>query len=99
MKIPIVQREAYTIFFERVLGNTFVHCDVKKWNKTSKTALLRDWEALCLLHNEPIYADHVVGDKKPLTFLEITGFHYVKTGLGNDLKLIQIYKKEIPHGN
>ena len=98
MKIPIVQRQDYTIYFEQVSGNTFVHCDVYKWTKGSKKALLEDWESLCLLHNAPIYAYHVVGDKKHLKFLEITGFRYVKTGLGNDLRLIQIYIKEIPDG-
>ena len=98
MKIPIVQREAYTIYFERVLGNTFVHCDVYRWSKTSKQASLKDWEALCLLHNAPIYAYHVVGDKKHLKFLETFGFRYLKEGLGNDLKLIQIYIKETPNG-
>lgn len=99
MKIPVVQREEYTIYLERCYGFTFVHCDVHKWAKTSKKQLHTDWETLCLLHGEPIYAYHVVGDKKHLKFLQTYGFQYVSSIRGNDLREMEIYRKDIPYGN
>lgn len=99
MKIPVVQRDAYTIYFEQVMGVTFTHCDVYKWNRTTRANLLNDSEAITALHGGPLYAYHTVGDTKHLKFLKMLGFEYVKTGLQNDLRLTEIYKKEIPDGS
>ena len=99
MKIPVVQRKEYVLYLERCYGLSFVHCDVFRWNKTTQASLAKDWETICLLHNEPIYAYHVVGDKKHLKFLQIYGFTYAFSMRGNDLKEVQIFRKEVPYGN
>lgn len=99
MKLPVVNREWYIIYLELVNKVTFVHCDVFKWSKESRLKLLQDWKLLLELHQRPIYAYHYVGDTKHYKFLKLTGFTYLKSGIGNDLKQIEIYIKEIPYGD
>lgn len=96
MKIPVVQKGAYTIYFDRKFDLTFVHCDVYRWNRSIKQSLDKDWETLCLLHNEPIYATHVVGDKKHTKFLKMYGFKYVSKSIAHNLIELEIYRKDIP---
>ena len=83
---------------ERYNGSSFVHCDVFKWNKTTKASLAKDWETLCLLHNEPIYAYHEIGDKKHFKFLQTYGFTLCNTIRGVNLKEYQIFVKESTYG-
>lgn len=96
MKIPVVQRKDYTIFLERRHGVSFVHCDVYRWNRSVKLQLHQDWEALCLLHNEPIFATHVVGDQKHSKFLKMYGFTYVCKAMAANLIELEIFRKDIP---
>lgn len=98
MKIPVVIRKEYVWYLERYNGNTYAHCDVFRYNKTIKSSLLKDWETLCLLHSEPIYAMHTVGDKKQLKFFKMCGFVYQYKKIGSDLKEYAFYIKEFPNG-
>lgn len=96
MKIPVVQRKEYTIFLERRHGLSFVHCDVYVWNKAVKLQLDKDWETLCSLHNETLYATHVVGDRKHSKFLKMYGFTYYCKSQAANLIELEIYRKDIP---
>lgn len=98
MKIPVVNRDDYIIYLERVGNLTFVHCDVFKWSRHSKDSLIEDWETLCKLHKYPIYAYHYIGDRKHEKFLKMTGFKYLKSGVSTDLRQIEIHVKEVSHG-
>ena len=99
MKLPVVNTDEYIIYLENVGGSTFVHCDVFKWSKTVRADLISKWNNLCWLHNKPIYAYHYVGDDKHLKFLKMTGFKPMTSGLANDLRQVEIYVKEISHGD
>lgn len=99
MKIPVVQRKEYVIYLERDGGTSYVHCDVYKWTKTTKASLAKDWETLCLLHNQPIYARHEIGDRKHLKFLEMFGFKRCNKYIqARNLKQFELFVKESPYG-
>lgn len=91
-KVPVIVRSAYTVFLERTSGLTFIHCTIhERWTSNVRNALLEDWKAFRLLHDDKICALHVPGDSKHLKFLTLFGFHYIgsfadaATGSGLDL--------------
>ena len=99
MKTPVVLKDDYSIYYELYEGLIFVHSDVYKWNKKVMTSFLQDANDIVKPLNTPVYAYHMVGDKKHLKFLLMNNFYCVREGFSVDHRPIQIYKKEIPHGN
>lgn len=90
-KTPVIIKSDYVVYFERYQGNTFIHCDVFKWNKTSRSGLLRDLGVLWTLHNEPVFAFHDIGDSKHKKFLKTCGFKFLRVIQGTDLILREIW--------
>lgn len=93
-KVPVVRSHEFNIYYEQINGLTFVHCDVFKWNKTVKEHLMIDIEIICELHKGPMYAYHIVGDRKHEKFLRMVGFKPLSKGYNKELKQIEIYIKE-----
>lgn len=93
-KVPVIVRSgAYTVYFERTSGLTFIHCDVLcPWTKEIKQRLSADWKALRALHEGPIYALHTPSDTKHEKFLLMMGFHYAASFIGHDGSPHDIYK-------
>ena len=76
LKVPVVTKPEYTLYFERANGLTLIHCDIHViWTKGVRSRLLADWATLKSLHTETIYAAHTRGDDKHLKFLTTFGFH------------------------
>lgn len=79
MKLPVIERTEYTVFYEPVEFKgtilTFVHCDIHtKWSKSVKERLKRDFEVLTELRETSLLAVHTVGDHKHLKFISLFGF-------------------------
>lgn len=93
-KVPVIVRQgAYTVYFERTSGLTFIHCDIfSPWTKDLKQRLSSDWKALRGLHEGPIYALHTPSDKKHEKFLLMMGFTYAASFTGPDGSPRDIYK-------
>ena len=77
-KIPVVEQDSFTLYLEPVEGLLFIHCDVYRWNKTTKIelhkaldCLMKDYNILCALHD--------IDDNKHRKFLEMYGFNYYST--------------------
>jgi len=97
MKLPIIERPEYTVFFEPVPYKdhilTFIHCDIRsKWSKSVKERLKRDFEVLTELRESPIFALHTIGDHKHLKFISLFGFKLAYEG--SDLPDNQFYVLE-----
>ena len=79
MKIPVIQRDQYTVYLEGLsLPNgdvaTFVHCDIKQWSHTIKRRLTADFDALIAMRQTPVYcARH---DLKQEKFIRMFGFEF-----------------------
>ena len=95
MKIPVIYSQDYTVFFENDCGFTIIHCDCERWTKEVKKQLIDDFEKLCEIHRNEIYAIHEIGDVKHEKFLSIVGFEYLKDFVGSDEKLRQIFVRRI----
>jgi len=78
VKVPVVRRWCYYIYFEHVQPNaTFIHCELRtKWSKQVKRELQDGWHLLRLCHRGPIHALHDPSDHKHKKFLEMFGFKY-----------------------
>jgi len=80
MKHPVLIKNNYRVYFEKVLYNEIqevlvVHCDVSRWNKTVKQQLIIDSYNLFSKQDKPIIAIHDKMDKKHLKFITMMGFH------------------------
>lgn len=79
LKVPVVTKPEYTLYFERANGRTLIHCDIHvTWTKGVRSRLLSDWATLRSLHTGTIYAAHTRGDTKHHKFLTTFGFHPVQ---------------------
>ena len=54
--VPVVVRDAYRISYERALGMTFVHVQVRKWDAETARRFRADIAAAHALLGEPVYA-------------------------------------------
>jgi hypothetical protein len=79
-KVPVVQRDNFTLYLERSFGQTFIHCDIHgAWTKNVMRELSLAFDCLKCLHREPIYALHDPDDNKHLKFIQTFGFKFVET--------------------
>jgi hypothetical protein len=79
-KVPVVNTDRYTLYLEHFDDHTFIHCDVYKWNKTTKKEMQRALD-LILDEVDTLYAlRNVERDNEPTEkFLKMYGFNYFKT--------------------
>lgn len=91
LKIPVIYNHDYTVYFENDCGFTLIHCDCVRWTKEVKKQLSDDFQKLCKIHRNDIYAIHEIGDVKHEKFLSIFKFKYLKDFEGTDGKLRQIF--------
>jgi len=98
MKIPVIQREHYTVYYEGLQlpdgdVSVFVHCDVHKWSPSIKRALIKDFNTLTSLRNADVYCDRHSGKQEK--FIRIFGFEYSYSVPDYN---IDIYRLEIKDG-
>lgn len=75
VKIPIVNREDYTMYLELHAGMLWFHTDVRKWNKEVKKKYLEDLDLLQYLVAVPIVALVAQDNYKLAKFGKVTGWN------------------------
>lgn len=91
LKVPVIKRRAFTVYFEEHIKGTFIHCDVNYYNASVRAEMIETWGLLRWLHGGPIYAQHDFSDRKHEKFLRMFGFRLHQC-LPN-LKQIWIWRK------
>jgi hypothetical protein len=86
IKIPVVNREYYTMYLELFEGMLWFHTDVRKWNKEVKVKYLEDLNLLQYLTNVPLVALVDVDNKKLAKFGRSTGWYKINELLINEKK-------------
>ena len=84
VKIPVVNREDYTMYLELCEGMLWFHTDVRKWNKEVKVKYLEDLNLLQYLVSVPIVA--LVDNDKLAKFGKVTGWYKINELIINDKK-------------
>ena len=89
-KIPVIKCKEFTLYFEEVNKNIFLHCDVNvKWSKEVKIKLIDGLNILKDKFNMFVCLD--LENKKLGKFIDLLGFEYLKSIIGNDNKDYDIY--------
>ena len=73
-KIPVVNKEDYTMYLELFEGMLWFHTDVRKWTPTVKIKYLEDLNLLQYLVSVPIVALVANDNVKLAKFGEVTGW-------------------------
>jgi hypothetical protein len=84
MKVPVLVRKEYTVYFEEYGGFTWGHCDMHQWSPRIAKRLKGEWDVLRASHGGPIFAIHEIGDIKHAKWCRMFGFHYANTFTGDD---------------
>ena len=89
-KVPVIKCKEFTLYFEEVSSNIFLHCDVNvKWSKEVKIKLIDGLNILKDKFNMFVCLD--LENKKLGKFIDLLGFEYLKSIIGNDNKDYDIY--------
>ena len=95
MKIPVVNREHYTIYIEYFNELYWIHTDVYKWSSEVKKEFLKDLNSFQSLVDSPLFGMVEDWNTKLGKFGETIGFTYLKDLLGNDGNVYKIYKRSL----
>jgi hypothetical protein len=74
IKVPIVNREHYTMYLELYEGMLWFHSDVHKWTQEVKKKYIEDLDLLQYLVSVPLVALVVVDNTKLAKFAKLIGF-------------------------
>ena len=75
VKIPVVNREDYTMYLELFSGMLWFHTDIRKWNKEVKKKYLEDLDLMQYLVAVPLVALVALDDHKLAKFGKVTGWN------------------------
>lgn len=94
--VPVIQREDYTIYLERVVAPeanmTLVHSLVHTtWTPNRQRSWRRDFDLLVGLQGEPIYTICDVGNNKLRKFIRLAGFEYLSNSFHENGQEYEIY--------
>ena len=90
-KKPVMECKEFTLYFEVVKDNIFLHCDVNvKWSKRVKNKLCR---TLDVFKNDgfTMFVCLDLINKKLGKFIKLLGFEYLSSIIGTDNKDYDIY--------
>lgn len=93
MKLPVVNRNEYTIYLEFYNNMYWLHTDVFKWTAEVKKDYVRELNQLQILLNAPLYG--IVDNPKLGKFGRSLGFAFVNNVVGNDNRVYQIYVRSL----
>jgi hypothetical protein len=86
IKVPVVNREDYTMYLELFEGMLWFHTDVRKWNKEVKKKYLEDLDLLQYLISVPIVALVANGNVKLAKFGVVTGWNKINRVVFNNIE-------------
>jgi hypothetical protein len=86
VKIPVVNREDYTMYLELFEGMLWFHTDVRKWNKEVKKKYLEDLDLLQYLVSVPIVALVAKDNVKLAKFGVATGWNKINKVIFNNIE-------------
>jgi hypothetical protein len=95
MKVPVMQTRDFDVFYELHDGHTWIHCDVRRYNKSVRNELIVALKLLMAIRETALYAVHEIDDKKHQKFITKLGFKYLQSNLCTDGKQRDIYIKEV----
>ena len=93
-KTVVAKTDSYTLSLDALEDLLFIHCDVHKWNKTTKKDLHKALDKLLDDFKQPFYASHEINDNKHRKFLEMYKFNYYSTEKCLDGLYRQVWIKE-----
>lgn len=86
IKVPVVNKDDYTMYLELCQGMLWFHTDVHKWSKEIKKKYLKDLDLLQDLVNVPLVALVEEDNTKLAKFGETTGWYKLDKLLINNEK-------------
>ena len=95
IKIPVVNREHYTMYLELFEGMLWFHTDVYRWTATIKTKYLEDLNLLQYLNAVSLVAMLDQTNHKLIKFAKSVGFKYEQPFKGIDNKMYYIYSRSL----
>ncbi len=95
MKIPVVNKQDYTMYLENFAGMLWFHTDVRKWSSKVKEKYLEDLNLLQYLVNVPIVALVEEDNKKLAKFGEVTGWSIIDKMNLNNGKVGYVYTRSL----
>ena len=95
IKLPVVNKNDYTMHIEVFNGLLWFHTDIRKWTATVKDSFIKDLDLLQYLIEIPLMAISRVSNKKLIKFGESIGFKYKQDFLGKDNHMYVIYTRSL----
>ena len=86
IKVPVVNREHYTMYLELFEGMLWFHTDVRRWTSTVKAKYLEDLNLLQYLVGVPLVALVNVADSKLAKFGKATGWEKFNKVVFNNIE-------------
>ena len=86
IKVPVVNRQDYTMYLELFEGMLWFHTDVRIWNKEVKKKYLEDLDLLQYLVSVPIVALVSQDNKKLAKFGTVTGWTKINKVVFNNIE-------------
>jgi hypothetical protein len=78
VKVPVVQRQDYTMYLENFDNVLWFHTDVRNWSSNTKKQYMTDLDVLQHLSNCYFYALSEVANEKLIKFGKSIGFQHFK---------------------
>lgn len=95
IKVPVVNRNDYTMYLEQYEGLLWFHTDVRRWSATVKAKYLEDLNLLQHLVAVPLVALVEEDNKKLAKFGEVTGWEVLDTMKLNNGKVGYVYTRSL----
>lgn len=95
MKVPVVNRDEYTMYLENFAGMLWFHTDVHKWSSEVKVKYLEDLNLLQYLVDVPLVALVEEDNKKLAKFGKVTGWKVIDQMNLNNGKVGYVYTRSL----
>jgi len=95
MKVPVVNRDEYTMYLENFAGMLWFHTDVHKWSSEVKVRYLEDLNILQYLVDVPLVALVEEDNKKLAKFGKVTGWKVIDQMNLNNGKVGYVYTRSL----
>jgi hypothetical protein len=93
IKIPVVNKQNYTMYLELFNGFLWFHTEVRNWSSSIKKKFLQDLDTLQELVEVPLFAISKQTNTKLIKFGKSIGFKYKQHFSGNDDHMHVIYSR------